>query len=195
MEFHLGDIDIKDLRLNYDDGYLGISTFLNVGRLQVEMQEFGLDSMQFAAGDALIENTGFRYAQTKPAPPSQGDTVPLPQFSISNLEVRNVAGIYESVPDGILADVDIQDLLLELPQADLEGTTLVVDRLELSNSRIDLHTTTMEQAAQDTTTVAQNGQGFQWPEWRVRTSNVLLENMNFQLRVCLLYTSPSPRDS
>ena len=183
MEFYLGDIDIKDLRLNYDDGYLGISSYFNVGHLMVEMQEFGLDSMEFAAGDALIEETMFRYAQTKPAPPSEGEEVPLPKFSIENLEVNQVRGIYQSVPDGILADVDIANLFLELPEANLEGTSLVVDRLDLRNSNITLKISPTSSPVQDTNTVASASEGFQWPLWTVKTKNIDLQNIGFKYLV------------
>ena len=184
MEFYLGDIDVKDLRLNYDDAYLGIDTYVNLGRLMVEMQEFDLDSMQFAAGDALLENTEFRYAQTKPAPPSEDEEeVPMPQFSIENLKVQQVKGIYESVPDGLLADVDIEKLNLDLPKADLEETSLIVDRLDLSNSRFAIHTSTTEDPQPDAVSQASETEGFQWPEWQVQTQNFELQNIFFEYLV------------
>ncbi|WP_029036108.1 translocation/assembly module TamB domain-containing protein [Salinimicrobium xinjiangense] len=181
MEISLGDINIEDFRLTYDDRYLGIDTKVTLGKLNVEMQEFNLDSMKFAAGDALLEDARFRYAQTKPAPePQQEEEIPLPAFSVENLELRNVAGTYESVPDGILADVNLSDLLLELPEADLENTSLTVDRLDLDDSKIFLQMTTASEANQDTIAASGEGQPFQWPEWTVRAKDVNLSNNEFR---------------
>ncbi|WP_051286118.1 translocation/assembly module TamB domain-containing protein [Salinimicrobium terrae] len=186
MEIRLGDINISNFRLSYDDKYLGIDTKVALGRLLLEMQEFELDSMHFEAGEALLEDTRFRYAQTKPAPNTpREDTIPLPFLAVENLELNNVEGSYTSVPDGIVADIDIQDLLLELPAADLENTILKIDRLALNDSKIYLQTktTAVAQAEQDTISTSGGTQGFQWPEWQVKASDVVLEDNSFRYRV------------
>lgn len=165
MEIKLGDINIEDFRLTYDDKYLGIDTDVKLGRLMVEMQKFELDSMKFAAGDALLVDTRFEYTQTQPAPqPQKEEEVPLPWFSVENLEVKNVAGTYESVPDGILADVNLSELLLELPEADLENTALAVNSLDLRNSEIYLQMNSSPEATQDTVAASEAAQPFKWPE-------------------------------
>lgn len=184
MEIKLGDIRIEDFRLTYDDQYLGIDTKVNLGLLKLEMQKFELDSMKFAAGDAVIENTRFKYVQTKPAPQTeQEEETPLPSFSVENLELKNVAGTYESVPDGILADVDLSELLLELPEADLENTSLAIDRLDLKDSEIFINTTVSAGASQDSVTTSEAGAAFEWPEWTVRAKDVTMKNNDFRYTV------------
>ena len=183
MEIRLGDLNIENFRLTYDDKYLGIDTKVALGKLQLEMETFELDKMRFEAGETLLEDTRFIYTQTKAAPNSpQEDTIPLPFLSVENLELNNVAGSYTSVPDGIVADMDIQDLALELPAVDLENTILEIDRLELNNSRIYFQTkTTATGVEQDTTsTAAVATDGFQWPEWQVKASNINLVDNNFR---------------
>ncbi|NJW53348.1 translocation/assembly module TamB domain-containing protein [Salinimicrobium oceani] len=179
MEIRLGDMNIENFRLSYEDQYLGIDTKVTLGRLQVEMREFGLDSMKFAAGDALLENARFTYAQTKPAPDSQEEEeIPLPSFSVQNLELKNVAGTYKSVPDGIVADVNLPDLLLELPEADLENTSLVIDRLDLKNSKVYLQMSAVE--AQEDTISSESAAAFEWPEWKVDAKNISIINSDIR---------------
>ncbi|WP_324719109.1 translocation/assembly module TamB domain-containing protein [Salinimicrobium sp. HB62] len=180
MKITLGDIKITDLRFNYDDKYLGIDTRVDLGRLQLEMQEFMLDSMRFVAGDAVIENTRFYYAQTKPAPDSpEEDPVPMPFLAVENLELNNVAGSYTSVPDGIVTDINVQDLLLKLPAADLQNNIIEIDQFQLNNSKVYFQSkvaASSENRADTTATAAP----FQWPEWQVRAANVNLQDINFR---------------
>ncbi|MCY2687065.1 translocation/assembly module TamB domain-containing protein [Salinimicrobium sp. TH3] len=183
MEIRLGDINIENFRLTYDDKYLGIDTKVALGGLQLEMQKFELDSMRFEAGDVILKNTRFKYAQTKPAPDSpQEDTIPLPFLSAENLKVNNVAGSYTSVPDGIVADVNIDDLYLKLPAVDLENTLLVIDKLDLNDSRIYLQTKTKAIAETEQLTASDSTatEGFEWPEWEVKASDLSIQNTDFR---------------
>ena len=172
MEIKIGDINLESLRVTYDDKYLGIDTRVSLGRLMVEMQTFDLENMNFGAGELMLEDTRFRYAQTKPAPESQEEEeVPLPRLSAEDIKLANVAGIYESVPDGILADVNLAEVLIDLPEADLENTNLIVDRLDLSNSRIFLHATaTANSASNEAPSAPAENAAFEWPQWTVKAS-------------------------
>jgi hypothetical protein len=184
MEIKLGDLNLQHLKLNYNDQYLGIDTKIRLGKLVVEMQEFNLDGMEFAAGDLILENTRFKYAQTKPAPESEEENeTPMPRFSVENLEILDVAGSYTSVPGGMVADIDLSQLLLELPEADLANNTVVVDRFALKNSKIYINNTASSTpAAKDTTAVAvaEEYQPFEWPQWTVNAKNLNLKNNNFR---------------
>lgn len=183
MQITLGDISVTDLRFNYKDEFSGIDTRIDLGRLKIEMQEFLIDSMKFEAGDAVLENSRFYFAQTKPAPETpEEEPAPMPFLAVENLKINNVAGSYTSVPDGIVTDIDINDLLLKLPVADLKNTTLEIDALQLNGSRIYFQSKTNQTAEvkPDSISVNPAAEPFEWPEWQVRASNIELQNNRFR---------------
>ncbi|UZH55162.1 translocation/assembly module TamB [Salinimicrobium tongyeongense] len=182
MEIKLGNIDLQDLRLSYNDQYLGIDAKIKLGKLALEMQKFNLDSIEFGAGDLILENTRFKYAQTKPAPESEEESeAPMPRLSAENLEVTNVAGSYTSVPGGIIADIELPEFILELPEADLQNNAVVVDRLSLNNSRLYVqNTASATSKTPDTTAVAEKSEAFEWPQWTVKAAQLSLENNHFR---------------
>ncbi len=181
MNFSLGDVDLNDFRVRFTDDVAGLDSKFLLGTFKVEMQEFSLDSMTFKAGDALLENTRFSYSQTKPFPEQEPqEDVPMPTFSVETLRVNNVAGNYQSIPDGLLADVNIDELILELPIADLAQNKVLVDRLGLRNSIVLLHTRTTAEVEEDSTATAPGESPFEWPEWEVLARDITFSNNHLQ---------------
>ena len=178
MAIHLGDLDLKNFKINYDDQYLGIDLKVNLGGLEVEMREFNLDSMVYRLGDVSLKNTQFSYIQTKPFPeqPDQ-PAAPMPLLAVDALNVNNVVGDYQSIPDGFLTDLDIKELLLKMPQADLEQNKIEIEMLGLKDSEILVKTS-------ETTTTTNNTQEvstgepspFEWPVWNVVINEISLVN-------------------
>jgi len=184
MQISVGDVDLKDFKLSYIDGYMGIETRVDLGSLVVEMQEFNLDSMAFEVGDASLENTRFTYLQTKPFPEQeQQEDSPMPFFSVESLKINNVVGDYQSIPDGFLADVDIDALLLEMPEADLSQQKILIEMLGLKNSEILIKTTQTAEASEtsETTTKSQEENAlFEWPAWQVEVQEISLLSNRFR---------------
>ncbi len=181
MNFSLGDIKLNDFKVRFTDGVAGIDSRFLLGTLEVEMKEFSLDSMKYKAGDALLENTRFTYSQNKPFPEQepQEDT-PMPVISVENLRINNVAGDYQSIPDGILADVNVDELILELPEADLGRNQILIDRLGLRNSTVLIHTRTTSTESEDTASASTETSPFQWPEWNILARDITFRNNHIQ---------------
>ncbi len=181
MKFSVGDILLSDFKVNFNDNVGGIQSRLNLGVLEVEMQEFSMDSMNFEVGEARLENTRFSYLQTKPFPdPEDQKDPPMPSFSVEQLQINNVAGDYESVPDGLLADVNVDELLLELPIADLAIKKITLERFGLRNSDFLIHTVTSTEEKVDTSETTAQKAPFEWPQWNVTAEEITLSNNNFQ---------------
>ncbi|MFD2518630.1 translocation/assembly module TamB domain-containing protein [Salinimicrobium flavum] len=185
MQFSLGDLDLQDFNIDFNDDVAGIESRFEVGKFLAGVEEFSLDSMKFNVADASLENTRFSYSQTKPFPQDpNAEEVPLPSFTVGSLTLNNVAGTYESIPDGILADVTIDDLLLNLPLADLSENTIHADRLDLLNSVILIHTSSISDEGDVVSSEASaESEGFQWPPWNIRVKEINLENNHFQYLV------------
>lgn len=176
MAFNLGDVNLRDFKVNYNDQYLGIDLKVDLGSLEADVREFNLDSAIYKLGDASLENTKFSYIQTKPFPkqPNQ-PPVPMPLFAVNSLEVNNVVGDYQSVPDGLVTDFDIDALLLEMPLADLENNKIRIEMLGLKNSEILVKT---EETKPDTNAPSQGAEdkAFEWPAWDIVIDKISLIN-------------------
>src|SRR5690606_11940514 len=132
---------LSDIYATYHDREGGLSAYVNLGELLIDANETDLDSMKFEVSSALLKNTRFSYEQSKPFPESPESTgMPLPFLTLEDIEVSNVAGVYESIPDGIEARVDIQDFKLKAPKADIQKKQIHIASVALSDSEIEFIT-------------------------------------------------------
>ncbi len=183
MAFNIGSVDLKDIKLNYDDKVSGIDSKINLGKLSLDMNKFDLEKMEFRVDNAELSNTRFHYVQTKPFPdtPPKQDT-PMPYLVVDKLALNDVKAYYESQPDGILLDSDLQHFVAEMPMADLPNNTIKLNQVTLENSDILVKTTTTKTASQTAAasdTTATN-QPFQWPEYTVTVDNIDLQHNNIK---------------
>ncbi|HZJ20732.1 MAG TPA: translocation/assembly module TamB, partial [Pricia sp.] len=177
MAISVGSIDLKDFDIVYDDGFLGIDSKIRMGRLYVEANTIDLEAMRFELNDLELTDTEAVYKQTKPFPETEDTTeTALPFLAVENFKFEKVKANYNSVPDSLMADVNIGNFLLEMPKADLAKNDIAVDVLELKNSDISLRMAAQAEQAEDTVAVA--NAGFEWPEFLVQVDKIDLENNN-----------------
>ena len=171
QEFSLGDITLSDFDVVYNDQVLGIESRYQVGSLNLEMEDTDLENMKFHASQGSITNSVIDYRQ-HPVPETPTDEeAPIPSFKIDELELQQVIANYESVEAGMLAHVELDEFMIELPRANLAENIIEINDLEMNNSSISLKTTTsegQEEPEPETT------EGFQWPEWQVEVANISL---------------------
>ena len=181
MEFSLGDIQLSDFQLKFNDQVGGIDSQFNLGELEVEVENFDLAAMDFDIREATLLDTRFSYVQTKPFPEKEEkDPAPLPKIAIHNLKLDNVSGEYNSIPDGLLADVSIDDLIVELPEANLSENEIILERLRLKNSNILIHTTTSSEVSIAEEKIPSEKPIFEWPQWDVIAEEITLVDNHFQ---------------
>ena len=177
MEISVGSIDLKDFDIVYDDGFMGIDSKLRLGRLYAEANTIDLEAMRFELEDLELTDTEAVFKQTKPFPITEDTTETLlPFLAVENFKIEKVKANYNSVPDSLMADVNIGNFLLQMPKADLAKNDIEVDVLELKNSYISLRMAGQAKQPADTVEVA--GAGFEWPEFLVQVAKIDFENNN-----------------
>ncbi len=201
MAISVGSIDLKDFDIVYDDGFMGIDSKIRLGRLYVEANTIDLEAMRFEFDDLELSDTEAVYKQTKPFPETEDTTkTALPFLAVESFKIEKVNANYNSVPDSLMANVEIGNFLLEMPKADLAKKDIEVDVLELKNSDISLRMASQTQQTKDTIavtsrpdqlqdsvsvasrpnlpedSVAAASNDFQWPEFLVKVDNIDLEN-------------------
>ncbi|WP_373058358.1 translocation/assembly module TamB domain-containing protein [Zunongwangia sp. H14] len=185
MNLSLGDFYFSNFNITYKDDVTGIDSKIILDQLELEMEETDMENMVFKAGDFRLVNTSFKYVQTKPFPPSENEEEsPMPFISVNSIEIKEVSGKYQSVPDGLLALVDIQNLDSDDAVMDLADNTIDINSFLLENSlvRLEMEDTGNNEEgvahAENEEEPAAQAEPFQWPEWKVNVDELLLQDNN-----------------
>lgn len=99
MDIQIGDIDLDKIDVVYRDDVSGIDTKVKFDLLELEFTETDLQNMVFKVNDAILSNANIQYEQTKPFPETDSEPPPMPVFEVANLELTNICGSYNSIPD------------------------------------------------------------------------------------------------
>lgn len=172
QSFSLGDLRLSDFDVVYNDQVLGIESRFQVGGLALEMEETDLGNMRFSASHGSLSDARIDYRQTPVPENPNAEEAPMPVLMIGELRLKNVTANYESVPAGLLAEIDLQEFMIALPKADLGENIVEIDRLELDRSSILVWTsgtTSPEEPGPE-----EASEGFQWPDWNVEVGEIAL---------------------
>jgi len=184
-EISLGPVRLTDFHLTYQDEVMGIDSYFIMGSLALDMENLDLNAMNFYIEDFTFDNSEIYYRQTKPFEPTEEDTVvtdsPMPVLIVDNFAVNNVKAFYESLPDGMMADISLGHFLVNLPEADLERNRIMLKHIRLHDSDVIFKTTAVdipdsaEEAAED---IEEAAEAFEWPDWLVEIGEISLQNNN-----------------
>ncbi|MBZ9729022.1 translocation/assembly module TamB domain-containing protein [Salegentibacter sp. JZCK2] len=181
QEINIGNLNFKNFNITFKDDVMGIDTEVSLGELILELEKTDLEKMDFRAGNASITNTKIKYSQNKPFPESEDEQpAPMPYLVVDNFNLGNVQIDYNSIPDGINANLDVQEFLAEVPLMDLKAQEIEVSKVALNNSDIKLEMKTMVQP-QDTT--ATETTPFSWPDWQVAVNEINFSDNNISYLV------------
>ncbi|GGW97178.1 translocation/assembly module TamB domain-containing protein [Salegentibacter mishustinae] len=170
QEINIGNINFKDFNITFKDDVMGIDTQISLGELILEFEKTDLEKMDFRAENASLKNTKVTYLQNKPFPvPENEEPAPMPYLVVDNFNLENVQLNYNSVPDGINANIDINEFLAEVPLMDLKTQEIEVAEIALQNSDIKLEMQTLEKSQDSTVT---EPVPFTWPEWKVSVDKI-----------------------
>lgn len=181
QEINIGNLNLKNFNITFKDDVMGVATQLSLGELILELEKTDLEKMDFRAGNASITNAQINYTQNKPFPePENEEPAPMPYLVVDNFNLKNVQVDYNSIPDGINANLDIQEFLAEVPLMDLKAQEIEVNMVALNNSDIKVEMKTLEKVEDTTTTEASS---FTWPDWQVAVNKINFSDNNLSYLV------------
>jgi translocation and assembly module TamB len=173
LDIILGDFNLKNIDVVYNDAVTGIDSRFKFDALQLNMEETNLEAMDFKVSKVELTNAKIQFFQ-KPVPlDPNAEEIPLPKLSIKELSLKNVFANYKSEADNISATLDIADLYTELPQINLEESVFEINSLNLKNSVIAIQTQTNDAIP---VAGAEADSSFEWPELQVLAKDLNLEN-------------------
>ncbi|MFS4446518.1 translocation/assembly module TamB domain-containing protein [Maribacter sp. 2307UL18-2] len=176
MQINIGALKFGDFKVDYEDDFLGIESKLNLGNLSLEAHKTDLENLRFELNDLQLSNSKIYYKQTKPFVAEDTAQSPLPCVIVDNLELKYVDANYNSIPDSVLANVNIGILKLQLPKADVSKNNFDIALFSLKNSKVSLQLPKETDAASGLTKSTVDSPIFEWPEFLVNTDKIVLEN-------------------
>ena len=184
MQFTLNNVSLTDFDLEFEDQFLGISGKLRLGSLQLEIPEIDLETMAIEIEQIVLTDTKADYLQWKPFPETtEGTTASVsPKLILEKLTIRNVQLNYQSKVDQQQSEVNLQELLVELPLVDLETQKVELNLFKLNNSTIRFHDFSPTAPADSTRAKDDSEQAFAWPDWIVTAKQISLENNEIEFK-------------
>ncbi|MCM4156856.1 translocation/assembly module TamB domain-containing protein [Gramella sp. AN32] len=182
MAINIGDIALKNIDLVYRDDVSGIDLKAKLGEMLLEFSETDLANMVFKTNEAYLKNSNFVYNQTKPFPESESEAAPLPFIATGDFSLVNVQGEYNSIPDSLFSDLDIQKLTIQDAEFDLKNNNIQSEAISMSNSEVFLRMK-QEAVVQNDSVPTINPEGFSWPEYVFQINKINLENNNIDYAV------------
>ena len=178
MDISIGDVNLQNIILNYNDQVAGMEAQLKLGELDVAMRKTDLKNMQFEVADASLSNTMIVYRQLKTLPPGEDTETPMPLVVVDRLNLNNVNAKYQSEPGGILADVHIPEFIAEMPKMDLGNYEIQFNNISLKRSNVLLRMQTKTAQSQPQDSIKNDTTGFVWPAWKINVKRIDLAQNN-----------------
>ncbi|WP_324023943.1 translocation/assembly module TamB domain-containing protein [Maribacter sp. BPC-D8] len=176
MNIDVGNLDLTDWKLKYNDTYLGTDINLLLGKLDVAVSEFDLEKMKFSLDELNLNNTQFTYNQTHPFPVTEDTTsTALPFIKVEDFKVENVAVNYNSQPDGLQTQLKLGTIELTDILADVSKNRYETDDLLFQDSQIAIQIKSEEVVQDDTT----ENSAFEWPEFIIAANDINIAKNTF----------------
>lgn len=197
-EINIGKVYLSSFNLSYQDEPEGMNASLVLGELELDVETFDLETFLFEIDELSIANTDIEYELSKKSEPvetnDEGDSsTQLPTLSVGGLFLENVSVNYSSIPDFTEANLQIGELELALPLADLNAQKVVLDEFIFNDSRVAYKQNQPEtEQKTETEEVANEAQitTFEWPDWEVEARSIALNNNQVSLQLANTYLQP-----
>lgn len=173
IKIDIGKLDFTNFKIDFRDEFAGLFAKLDLETLVLSMDKIDLNAMAFEVDKIELTNTNINYSQTKPSLSEETTRASLPYIKINDLKFTNVNAIYESQPDGIGANILLQEFQLKLPKADLANNSFHASTLKLKNSSIALKQRSVN-PKDSTSSIATTN--FEWPEFFIKADDIDFEN-------------------
>lgn len=183
MDIQIEDINLDKIDVVYRDDVSGIDTKIKFDLLELEFTETDLQNMVFKVNDAILSNANIQYEQTKPFPETDSEPPPMPVFEVANLELTNIRGSYNSIPDSLNTKFRIADLNVENSTFNLKDNIINSNSIVLANSEIELKMQQKTSATTDDSNKPEESTAFQWPEWNINIAKIDLDQNTFNYSV------------
>ena len=169
IQVSLGDLNLSDWNLNYNDVYLGTDIKLLLGKLSIDVNEFDLEKMKFSLDEFTLNDSQFSYSQSHSFPVSTDTTsTVLPFIEVDDFSLHNLLINYNSRPEGLNTDLKLGTINLTNISANVPENQYETDHLIIHDSQIKLSLTTDQNLKEEKATVT----NFEWPKFDLAVNTI-----------------------
>lgn len=184
----IGKLKFNVIDIVYDDVVTGIDSRFQIGTFNANMKTTDLDKMTFDASEIELSNSKIKFIQKTVDIDTTSSEAILPKFSSESVTLKNVIAYYESQPDHIIADLNIEEFYTEIPQINIADNDFNLNIIRLKNSKILISTETGSNSIVKSSEHFQDKskadtQTFEWPLLKINLAEVDLENNQINYRV------------
>ena len=187
LKLSVGKINLSEIVADYNDQAGGMVVHLDLGTFTINMDQTNMGEMKFEVESAKLRDSRITYVQTKPFPESDDASEnSLPYLVLKNIQINNFVGHYQSDPEGIKADLDINDLRLYAPVVDLADNNIDISNFLLHESAVSVQinqSNTVDSTRFQSSNIPDSGMAFTWPEWHVTLDEITLTENDISYRV------------
>ncbi|WP_124981319.1 translocation/assembly module TamB domain-containing protein [Nonlabens xiamenensis] len=200
FQLSLGTVQLTDFDVSFRDEVQDLYADAVFSSFTLEMNELDLNQMIIDIDEVSLSNavinyekdtvTAFAKAEPDPTPETdtsiaeaitdQADDSPLPLIRVGNMSLDEVRLNYNSEPDQIVVNTNLQQLRMSMPKADLQNNIIEATYLHLNNSYVGI---TMEMPTATDTADDSSAPVFEWPDMQVNLGELLFENNSFDYSV------------
>jgi hypothetical protein len=143
--FAINKVNLKNIRLRYDDEYGGINISSSLGNLKLKIDQLNFSKSIYQFNNLLVENLNTKIQISKPAKESTKTAgITFPIFTVNKVQINNSTFRYKNAisKEAILAAIN--NFGLEDGLVDLGKEEVIVSKVYLSESKIKFssHSTT-----------------------------------------------------
>nr|WP_245405083.1 translocation/assembly module TamB domain-containing protein [Algoriphagus sp. AGSA1] len=182
LKIKLSPISLRNFDITYVDEMMGIDAAMLLGQLEVTIPGIDLEKYEFDIKKIALQNTNIKYHQSKPFPATEesAEESPLPILNVDELTLTNIVADYTSEPDNQKAQIQIGNLLVELPKADLRSQSIGLGTIALNNSTILYHDFSV--AATNGVAEPSESRPFEWPDWTVDIRQIAIDSTDIEFK-------------
>lgn len=179
LKIILGNFELKNINVVFNDEVLGIDSHFKIGNLTANMEKVDLQKMVFNADKITLSDTNIKLIQNPIVSDASTTEAVLPLLSVNKFSLKNVKAYYENPQDKLVANVHIDEFYTEIPEIDLSKNRINLTTIQLKNSDILLKTAS-NNATTTNKPVVNNNVAFEWPNFNVQITDVNLDNNKIQ---------------
>lgn len=187
-ELVIGDLDLKDFDVLFNDAVSGIKSRYIFDELIADMKSVDMETMKFSANELTLTNARIDIDQsTVPDNPDEEEP-PLPFIASDEVRFQNVFFRFDSQPEQLALEFDVSELYTELKAIDLTSSTFNIGEFDLRNSIVLVRTETESQTTPTPVEETDNSQSidnsaFTWPEINLTVNSIDLVDDKFSFFV------------
>lgn len=181
MEFSLDKVDLKNVRVRFNDVYNNTDLKLNLTQLKTRIKTFDLNQMNFEVPKFEIDGMQFSYQQgiARNNPNTSKTTKsksPDLKLKLGTLDLSKIKVDYQDENSKLTTYIGLDKLLVKVNAFDLKNNAIDLDRIELANVTGNLNLGKIDKKN------SSNSPSSKSNSWKVKLNEVAFEKVNFNYK-------------